>query len=397
MFKRYVEILSLPGALAFSLAGVVARFPMALVGISTILMIEQLYGNYASAGVVSGASVISFAVGAPILARLVDSYGQARVMIPSITISALAMSGVIYAAIMRAPLVVLIVLAIVTGLTTGSIGSLVRSRWAKVATEGWQIQAAYSMESAFDELVFVVGPILATFLATSVHPTAGLALTIVLTLAGGYWFLLQKKTEPVPTPRPKDTHERSVMLNPTMIVLAITYMGAGALFGANDLAVVAFTKEHGAASLAGAMLAIFALGSLCGALVYGARTWKMPLWKLFGIGILALAIGASTFVFASSLPILGVVMLVTGLVIAPTMTNVNTIVQRIMPSGRLTEGLTWMSTAMNIGVSIGAALSGPLVDSQGSHGGFLVVIASGWCMAAAAFLGMRVLKKSTTQ
>ncbi len=397
MFKRYLEILSLPGAFAFSIAGVLARFPMALVGISTILMIENLYGDYTSAGIVSGMSTIAFAICAPILARLVDKYGQARVMIPSITISVFAMGGVVASALQLAPIWVLTVFSVVAGMTTGSLGALVRARWAHAATATWQIQAAYSLESALDEVVFVIGPVVATLMATNIHPVAGMILAMALALTGGLWFLLQRKTEPPANKTQKVARERSVMLNPAMLVLAVTYIATGTLFGANDLAVIAFTEERSAPGLAGVLLAIFSFGSLVGALAYGARTWRTPLWKLFGIGILAIAIGTSFFVFAGSLLVLAILMVVTGLAIAPTMTNVNTIIQKITPEGRLTEGLTWMSTAMNIGVSIGAALSGRLVDLQGSHGGFLVVIGAAWLMALAAVLGLRTLKRETTK
>lgn len=395
MFSKYREILSIPGALRFSLAGLTARFSMALVGISTILMIRGLYGNYALAGIVSGASVIAFAIGAPLLSRMVDAHGQARVMIPAILTSATATVGLIFAAMHHAPLVLLLVLSAVAGALAGSMGSLVRARWAFVTQRPGQIQAAYSLEAAFDEVAFVLGPVIATLACTSIHPTAGLWLTAIINVVGALWFLSQKQTEPPARRRIKVKGERPLMLHPVMIVLAFTYVGAGALFGANDLAVVAFTDEQGLPGIAGVLLAVFAFGSLMGALVYGTRTWRWPLWKLFIVGIFALAIGASTFVLASSIPVLALIMVLTGLVIAPTMTNVSTIVQRIMPANRLTEGLAWMSTAMNIGVSVGSGMTGPIIDSSGAHGGFLVVIGSAWLMVLAAMIGLRALRRGT--
>ncbi len=393
MFHAYREILSIPGALRFSVAGVFARFPMALVGISTILLIKILYGNYALAGAVSAAGVIAFAVGTPILSRMVDTYGQARVMIPALIVSASAMGALTALALLHYPAWTLMVAAAIGGGTSGSMGALVRARWAYVTDKPWQIQAAYSMEAALDELVFVIGPVVATLLSTAVHPAAGIWLAIVLVVAGGLWFLSQKSTEPPVSKRQRVRGERSVMLNPVMVVLCLSYVGAGALFGANDLAVVAFTEARGVPSLAGVILAIFALGSLFGALVYGSRTWAWPLWKLLAVGVLALTLGVSTFVFATSLPILALIMLITGLAIAPTMTNVATVVQRIMPPTRLTEGLAWTITAMNVGVSIGAALAGPAVDSSGAKGGFLVAIASAWFMTIAMVFGLRTLRR----
>lgn len=397
MFKKYREILQIPGALRFSLAGLIARFPMALVGISTILMIKALYGNYALAGFVSGTGVVAYGIGAPLLSRLVDQYGQSKVMIPALLASAVGVAALILAASNHAPPWVLLVLVALSGVSAGSMGAMVRARWAHVTVSPGQIQSAYSLEAAFDEVAYIIGPVTATLLATAVNPTAGMWLTIFFTIVGGIWFLTQKDTEPPVQPHQRETGARSVMLNPAMIVLAFTFAGTGALFGASDLAVVAFTAEQGAPQLAGVLLAVFAFGSLLGALIYGSRNWTWPLWKLFAVGIVALALGSSTFAFAKSIPFLGIVMVITGFTIAPTITNVTTIIQQIMPAGRLTEGLAWLSTSVNLGVAVGSGVTGPLIDSVGARGGFLVVIASAWFMAVAMLLGLRTLRHETTK
>ena len=55
MTSSYSQILRRPGALRFSAAGLLARFPMSMMGISTILAVQELYGSYAAAGRVSAA------------------------------------------------------------------------------------------------------------------------------------------------------------------------------------------------------------------------------------------------------------------------------------------------------------------------------------------------------
>ena len=409
MFDRYREILSLPGALNFALAGLVARFPTSMVAISTVLMIRLLYGNYALAGLISGVSVGAFALGAPVLARLVDRYGQAQVMIPAQIISAAAQGVLTFAAMNQAPTPVLVAAALIGGGSAGSMGALVRARWVYITKRPAQIQAAYSLESAFDEIAFIIGPILGTLAATGWHPAAGLWISIAAGLGGGLWFLGQTRTQPPVLPRgtsrpgagiedgeakPAGAPARSsVMLQPAMLVLVATFVAVGTIFGANDLAVVAFTEAHGAPRMAGILLAIMATGSLIGALVYGARDLRLAQWKLFGIGVLVLALGCSTFILAHSLWALGLIMALTGVAIAPTLINVNTIVLKMMPLGRLTEGLTWLSTGMNVGVALGAATSGPLVDANGAHGGFLVVIAASWAMVLLMLMGLPVLRR----
>ena len=392
MLNRYREVLSLPGALAFSAAGVLARVPMAMVGISLILMVRELYGSYSLAGVISAINVIAYAACAPLVSRLVDRYGQAQVMFPAITVSAASLIGVIIAALNGAEPVILMILAGVMGATSGSMGAMVRARWAYVTDNPYELQAAYAMEAAFDELVFVLGPVLATVLASAVHATAGLWVAVTCQLIGSFAFLLQSKTQP-PVSRKKDGEKLpSVMRNPAMIVLAITFVATGAMFGALDLSVVANADAVNMSSMAGVVLASMSLGALISAVIYGAKRGSQPLWKLFIFGLVFMAIGVSPFVLAPNLIVLGVFMFIAGLAIAPTMTNVNTIVQRISPASRLTEGLTWMSTAMTVGVSLGSGVTGPVIDSSGYKGGFWVVLSAGWLMVILALFGLRRLR-----
>ncbi len=397
MLANYSDILRLHGAWKFSLAGFILRLPMSLVGISTILLVKAEYGNYTLAGAVSAANMIALAVGAPVLARLVDTRGQRRVMGPSFAVSALSLAALVTTALIQGPASLLFLFAIMAGATWGAPGALVRSRWMKTVDSPRQLTTAYALEAAVDEFTFIIGPIMATMLGTLVHPASGLILAVAFLSVGGFLFLTQTSSEPEPTARVKGERMPTVMLNPVVIVLALTYVGAGSMFGAIDVSVVAFTEFHGVAAFAGALLALFAFGSLTAALVYGSRNWNQPLWKLFGMGVTLLAIGISVLLTATNVWTLGLILLVTGMTIAPTMTNVTMIVTKVVPKAQLTEGLTWMSTAMNIGTSLGAAAGGRAIDAQGSHGGFLVAVVAAWLMVALMLSGLRRLRRDTVR
>ena len=395
VLANYSDVLRLHGAWRFSLAGFILRLPMSLVGISTILLVKAEYGNYTLAGAVSAANMIALAVGAPILARLVDTRGQRAVMGPSFTISALSLVGLVVTALMTGPAVLLFLFAVVAGATWGAPGALVRSRWMKTVDNQRQLPTAYALEAAVDEFAFIIGPIMATMLGTLVSPASGLVLSIAFLTVGGFLFLSQTSSEPEPAARVKGERMPSVMLNPVVIVLALTYVGAGSMFGAIDVSVVAFTEFHGVAAFAGALLALFALGSLTAALIYGSRHWNQPLWKLFAVGVTLLALGVSALLTASNVWALGLILLVTGMTIAPTMTNVTMIITKVVPGAQLTEGLTWMSTAMNIGASLGAAAGGRAIDARGAHGGFLVAVAAACLMVFLMLSGLRRLRRDT--
>jgi MFS family permease len=340
---------------------------------------------------------VAQAVCAPLLGRWVDRRGQARAMRPTLAVFAVALVGLVAAAQAHADPLVLDVAAAVTGATLVPFGSLVRARWSHaLGDDAHAMHTAYSLESALDEVVFVVGPVAATLLATSVSPTAGLVVPLVAAVAGGLWFLQQRATEP-PAAAPGTARAGgSVMRNPGMVVLAVVFVAMGAIFGATDVSTVAFADEAGHKGLAGPLLAVFAAGSLVAGLAYGSRQWHRPLHQRFAIGMVGLAVGSSLLVLAQTMWMLVPIMFVAGLTIAPTLINGNGLVQQLVPAERLTEGLTWVTTALGVGVSVGSSVAGQRVDVDGAHGGYLVVVGAGAFALVATVAAYRTLRAPAT-
>ena len=416
MPTAYGRILRRPGALRFSAAGLLARFPMSMVGISTILAVQDLYGSYSAAGAVSAANIVATAVGAPLLARLVDAHGQARVMAPALVASSASLLALAAAAQHRAAPWSLIALSALAGALSGSMGSLVRSRWTALLKSPDDIHTAFSLEAALDETAFMIGPVLATALCTTpaLPVTSGWIAAMALQTGGGLWFLSQRATEPAPHPRRRrtagpgrgdgerargpeaaaPTSHRPVLGHGAVASIVMIFLTSGAMFGANDVAVVAFATELGQKSAAGAALAAWAAGSFLAALAYGSRSWGWPLWKQLAAGALALALGASTFAVAPNLAVLSALYALTGLAIAPTITSGNNIIQVTVAPSQLTEGLAWVSTALNIGVSLGSLIAGRVLDASGSRGGYLLVAGFAWVGAAVTAGSLRILRRA---
>lgn len=393
MLQPYRTILSRPGALAFSGAGVVARLPMSMIAIGIVLMVSGLYDSYALAGQVAAAHVVAHAVCAPQLARLVDRHGQARVMRPAVTFAAVNLAALVAIASVGGPVPLLFLTAALSGAGAGSIGALVRARWSHTLDDPREVHTAYSLESALDELVFVVGPIVVTLLATMVAPQSGLVLPVVAMLVGGLLFLAQRRTEPPTTLHPVSGGYLDVLRSAGMVVLVVVFVGLGTIFGATELATVAFAEQEGRKGAAGLVLAAFALGSLLSGLGYGLRHWSGPLWRRFTVAVLTLAAGVSLFFVVDGLLTLAVVMFVTGFALAPALITGNGLVQELVQPGRLTEGLTWLSTSLGVGVAIGASVGGALTDEHGARGGFLVVAGAAAAAAVATLAGARTLRR----
>lgn len=389
-------MLRVPGAALFSAAAAVARFPAPMLGVGVVLMVEAMTDSFAAAGRVSALLIGSQALATPVLARWVDRYGQRRIGGPALAVTTAGMLGLGLAGMAHAPEPLLWALAVLTGAGQGPFGGYVRARWAYVlgGDRRLRLHTSFSLEAAVDEFTYVVGPVVAALIATRWIPSGTMFVAAVAGVVGGVWFLAQRRTEPPVGQRAITATPRrgGLLATPGVGVVVVLFIGVGAVFGAADIATVASSVESGRPELAGVMLGCFALGSMVAGIAYGARVWRWSTSARFVAGALALAVGVSAFAWASTLPQLGVALAVAGLAVSPTVICGNALVQQLVPSDRLTEGLAWLGTAMMAGISLGAWVSGWRVDAVGSHGGYLVVLVIGWCCAGLAAASLRHLR-----
>ena len=392
--RSYRDILTIPGAWKFSAAGLLARSGGAMMGIGIVLMVSALYSSYGLAGLLSAANGVGWAVGTAFLSTLVDRYGQRRVMYPSTVISAAALALLVVFAVMRLPAWTLFAPAVITGAAGGAPGALVRARWNHVTSDPHQLHTAYALESTLDELTFAVGPVFATALSTGIHPAAALVAPIVLALLGAQLFYSQRATEPPPSGNTERGGRGPLMpfvpgVGPVMLVT----MFMGCAFGAMSVSVVAATSQWGVREAAGAVLGTFSVASGVSGFWYGTRAWSSTLQARFVTGVVALGVFATGLLFTRSVVLLIVVGVLFGVTVAPTFVNANSVVGRVVPAGRLTEGLSWLGTGIGIGVSIGQSVSGRLIDAVGYRGGFVTVAAFALAAAVAGLVGLPVLRR----
>lgn len=390
MFGPYRSLFTVPGAAQFSLVGFVARLPISMMGIGTVLLVSATTGRYTLAGLLAGALGLAAAAGAPAIARLVDRRGQATVLRPVLVLHGLSVMALVYAVTSGAPTWTWFAAAVLAGGTSTNIGSLVRARWAHALPAGQARQTAFAFESVVDETIFVAGPPLVTWLAIGVSPQAGLLAAVTFAVAGGLSLAALRRTEPpLHTAGPAPGLRR--VLGPGLLIVALTFFGAGTVFGSVEVIVVAYAEARGHAVAAGGILAAYAGGSLVAGLGYGAVPWRTALHLRFLLA--SVAFGAVTLLLlaVNTLPVLAAVMFVAGFSISPVLIGGNALVESLMPPGALTQGLTWVSTGIILGVTLGASLSGPIIDGYGAQRAFLIPVVAGVSTAALTLAGRRWL------
>ncbi len=376
MLDSYRRVLSRPGALAFSSAALVARLPMSMVGLGIVLLVEERTGSYGLAGTVSATFVLAEAAFAVLHGRLVDTFGQSRVLPVAISLFGAGMALMMLAVEQEWPLAFTYLFAALAGASLPQVGASVRTRWAHLLDRPAEVQTAFALEAVLDEVVFVVGPVLVTMLATAWHPVAGLTTAAVSGLVGTFAFAAQRRTEP-PAGRRDQSGAREPMPWRLVLILAVVCLTLGGLFGAAEVSTVAFAEEQGMRWAAGWLLAAWALGSLVAGLVTGAIAWRSGPDVRLRWGSAAMALAMVPLIFIESVPLMAVVLVFGGLAIAPTMIGAMTMTEQGVPASRLTEGMAILHTGIVAGVAPGAGIAGFVVDHYGASAAYGVALIGG--------------------
>lgn len=376
MFDSYRRVLVRPGACAFSSAALVARLPISMVGLGIVLLVEQRTGSYGLAGTVAAVFVLAEAAFAVLHGRWVDHHGQSRVLPIAISVFGAGLALMMLAVEQDWPWALTYVFAAISGASLPQVGASVRTRWSHLLDDPGEVQTAFALEAVLDEVVFVVGPVLVTLLATSWHPVAGLTFALVSGVIGTFAFAAQRRTEPPPG-RTASSGVREPMPWRLLLPLALVCLTLGGLFGAAEVTTVAFAEEQGQRWAAGWLLAAWSFGSLVAGLVTGAVAWRSGPDVRLRWGSASMALAMAPLMFIESLPLMAVVLLVGGLSIAPTMIGAMTMVQQGVPTGRLTEGMAILHTGIVAGVAPGASIAGFVVDHSGASAAYAVALAGG--------------------
>ncbi|MFI2432552.1 MFS transporter [Streptomyces sp. NPDC018693] len=413
----YRRLLATPGARAFTAAGLLARLPMGMLGISAILMVADARGSYALAGALTATGLAATALVAPWIARLIDRHGQARIALPATLLATLSSVALLLCLRHNAPTWTLFAAYAATA-TIPNIGGLSRARWVhllkddkddKDNTSGKSdknsksgkedprsLHTANSFEQSVDELCFMLGPVLAAFLCEALFPEAGVLVALSLLVTGVALFTAQRSTEPPSQPLPPASRSRNTPLRAVgMRPLLAVCLAMGAVFGATEVVTIAFADERGHRAAAGLILALQAAGSCAAGLLYGAVSRAGSAERRYPWCIAAMAALLTLPLLAAaltgSLTVLAGAVLIAGMATAPTMITNMALIQRRTPEGRLNEGMTLAVTGLLGGIAGGSAAGGWMVEHVSATAGYGVPLAAATIALLASLMATRPL------
>jgi MFS family permease len=382
----YARILRTPGVGLIVFATLIGRLPIGISGLATLLYVREVTGSFAAAGVCTGALALGSAAGAPFQGRLIDRRGVAT-LAPLALLHAAGLLGVWLSGAAGAPTGVLAGLAFLTGVALPPLSSVLRSRWPYLlAKDPGLIPGAFALDSVLIEAVFVIGPLLTTLVVAAVGPQYALAVSAACVTAGTLMLLsgLTDHTGPEPVREGRRVFGLGALANPGLRTLVFASLPVGFALGSVEVAVPAFSEAEGSKALAGVLLAAWSCGSAAAGLAWGARASRFPLLRAHMRFAVLLPLAIAPLALAFSPLTMGILVVVSGLPIAPLIASRNQLVERVTPAGTATEAFTWPLTALVTGVSLGAAVAGAVVESSSWTASVIVA-------AAVATLGTAVV------
>jgi predicted MFS family arabinose efflux permease len=374
------DVLRAPGALSLFISSCVARLPMGALGLLLVLHTQQITGSYARGGLASGAYAIALGLSNPALARVVDRRGQTVVLRAG---APLAAAAILALALLPdgAPLGAILVAAACAGMSQPPVGACMRALWPVLLDGPDRRHAAYALEGAVLEVVYICGPVAIVAGIGSWSTVAALIACAAFLFVGNLVF----SSHPVSRtwqPHPDRARDLTGALRGKGVrVLLAVFALCGLAVGAVEVVVPAALDATGNRELTGLLLGVWGVGSMLAGLAIGHAGVAADPPRRLALMLVAWGV-AHAFIGASGAPFaLAVLLLIAGATIAPTFVCANGMLDDLAPPGTLTEAFTWTSTGIAVGIAAGSAMAGILVEAA-SPAFAMAVLGTGGVLAA---------------
>jgi MFS family permease len=362
--RSFRSVLALPHAPVIAASSLVARLPKGMVPLATVLLLHQVTGSYALAGLTAALVAAGDAASTPFQGRLIDRVGRGWVLIPTAAVHVAAVTALLLLARAHGPAGALAASAAVAGVGMPPVSGSIKAVWPQLAGAD-RVADAYTIESLLQQIVFLAGPLLVALLAGTSSPAAALACSAGMVLAGNIWFTAA--TARLATPGAGRAHSSTAWWNRDVRILVGCTLLQGMIFGALPVGLAAVTAAARLPYLAGVLQAATTVGGLTGTFalaVTASRDGYVRVTIAFTVALVpaaALATAPSALVLGG----VGASLAAAGLFVTPVAAVSYVLMQQAAAPAHRTEAFAWLSTGLAVGTAAGSGLAGLLAAWAG--------------------------------
>jgi MFS family permease len=358
--RRYYDLFRIPGVNQVIWSQLVARFAMGMQTITFAIHLQRTFGHYTVAGLAIAASTVGGALSAPVLGQWMAKLGIRPVIFTTTVLAPIFMLAIGFFPISES---FAILMALCLGLAVPPIQPAARAVYPTLVDTENHRNAIYSIDAILQEIIWIVGPVLATLLIAFTNTEIPIATMAAIQLFGGLWFISLKKVHQAPIPRSSQRLGRVLKSKLVIVMILVNLLFVGS-FAALEIGVVAALGSK----QAGFVICMLSIGSIIGGLAFGHMfKSSAALSKQLAIvlvGDLLIFFNATDAIW------LGVCLFISGIGVATAFGQIGAIIGKAVALDDTTEVYGWIGAGQNIGYGMGAAIAGFVVDNLSSTHSF---------------------------
>lgn len=377
----------------------IARLPLAMSQLGTLLLVATTTDSYAHAGLCAGALSVANALGAPWFGALTDRRGQTGVLVVQCLAGSLGLLALVLTRWCDLPWWSTAVTAAAAGFALPQIGQLARVRWRPLIRhhggDDRLVGTAFSYEGAADEASFVLGPALVGVSMALLGTWAPLLTAASVLVLFGIWFARHPSAALV-VPAAPGAVRGPVWTAPFSVLLGAQFL-IGNLFGSVQTGTTTLARGAGHADSAGLFHALLGIGSVTAGVALGRMTRRPDFPRRLVLFTAAMFVLSLPLLTVRSLGPLAFALLALGFAIAPSMITTFTLAELTTAPARVATAMTLLAGATGLGYATGAAIAGRFVDTEGAHAAFLVTVVATAAALLLSFAGRPALARAQQQ
>ena len=379
--NRYRQLLSLPYVKPLVLSAFPARMAYGMVGLSIFFKTTHETHSIPLAGLAIGLNSLAGASTSGIRGSLIDKYGQKwpiRIFVPAY-VTMLVLLDLAHGSHS------ILVLAFILGFTAPPINLSVRPIWKSLVPPD-VLRTAYALDTSVINASSVIGPILATTLALSSHPSSALLTCAASMLIGGIALSFNRSVHGW-VPEKKETGAAPLWQHPAMLLLMFEGSFIGFGWGAFNVGVPAFATLQNVPHRTAWILSTMGIANIIGGLLGGLVSRRSsPLKSMLTTYILW---------FAVSIPLaltrpdwtMALVGAFIGLCGGALQVFYWEVMEAVRPRGSATASMGWLWTVEGSMAALGSAAGGWISKTYSPQVCLAITTISTGCGLAIVTLG----------
>jgi MFS family permease len=370
----YRDVWLIPGGPGLLVWGLIGRLGIGMTPLALLLVIQHSSGRYTPAAIASGLYALAGAAAGPGVSRLADRIGPAHVLQVTAFTHPIALVVLLAVVGTTAPIALVWVLAAVAGALYPPSSVSIRGAWSALTgpdTHRHHLRpAALAAETTMSELVYAIGPLLVSACIVFGSAATALGVSAMATLIGT---MAVARGEALHSSRHHPESARARGLGPLRVPGFTTLLGCAlglcVAFGAVPVAVPGYASAHAGAragTWSGVLLGLWGLSSAAAGIWFGTRRFTARLSVQFAWLLGFFAVTLVVLALMPNLPAFAVALFLGGTAVAPVLTLEYALVARLAPPSMVNEAYAWLMAVAISANSIGAAVTGPIVDHHGA-------------------------------